>query len=1170
MRPRSASPAGRKGKVQVALRKGSKQQDPEAAEKRQQRWQAMTDGKTLCAAGGDRPQSAGGMASGRPRRGRPQSAGGIAPERTQRPRPESAGGQASQRPCSAGKRAAVSRPQSAGRLGPPRPQSAGRTFARSQALVQGKSSAAAWLPQAEERPRQRPMSAPCAGRKAEAGASSPLRQGQELVMVNIQQGCWRKDRAKSGAFAPASRAKRGQLANFSAARGLQEEEKRRQEEVQLLQRNKALAKAKDKSAVSKPWKPGDPLPSLKTLLETVMKEFDLKLEPRTDKASHGKRPASAPLLRVPGKACQGTLHMEARGEGQVEERTKTEEAGIEEEGEEEELEDDEVVEVSQAEDRQQSQASFDEALSRLSSESQTLLQASKESVDKTSSCKDFQQASRVSSKASVKAMSRQLSKTSNAVEPCAPPQALSRSSSKSSAKDQGQALNRRDRIYSEDEEILFWSQAVLRDTFARWDTYHEGEIRIDDLTLILMDLGIEADQDRLATALEGMIYATLDWTDFSNFIFQYRKLERAEFLELFKDADEDGSGAIDAEELVKLLRTLGFPATLQSATELLKTFLSPGEPEEIRFLQFERMINLLQRTEGLSEKELQELRTLFDAERMQVDAVETSAEGTDAGAAGLSTESVSLEKVWRVINFKGFPIKKDEIRQAAKLLFGDEETTVTFQMLLKILRYFKDRERLQTADLIRKYSRSAGNAIQVADLPDALGDLGYYPDEDAIAEYLENIGDRESEDSLNQDELFALLQEYRKAEGFTHAQFEEFKRAFARADRTGQGRLDALQLTQVVRQSTGFKVSLQDTRHAMLQVDLEGSGLLSLCETLKLLHVFTAREAMLRRKSFLALAAGDSPRHTKLDRRCLQDALSAVLGHVPDTGMLQALTAGLGLELEDLNLADFDRLCSLCRASEAATLERQWGHSDATVALLQKQFEEYAEGCGAIAWERLPKLLLEAFPGSTGHLSRQRARARAFIKEVQEKWKGELTFEAFLFLARAAEDDAEIADVEEEAELVEKLRLSRYEVEGFREVFVDKAKHESTLSSDAILEVFGFALEEFDAPQTNTFMRLIGESDSRHGGAALRFPDFLRLMKLLTRQENEKDLGILRAALRRQKEKEAHEKWFSTQQQDLPCMPAALTRGRSKGRANIVASNALAGRLSTSAVGKGS
>ena len=87
---------------------------------------------------------------------------------------------------------------------------------------------------------------------------------------------------------------------------------------------------------------------------------------------------------------------------------------------------------------------------------------------------------------------------------------------------------------------------------------------------------------------------------------------------------------------------------------------------------------------------------------------------------------------------------------------------VSFRGLLRMVRCLRDLERRQMLELIDTYSAERRNAIQVQDLPLALGGLGYYPDSEAIKEHLESIGTRESEDCLTPEELAFFLQKYRQ------------------------------------------------------------------------------------------------------------------------------------------------------------------------------------------------------------------------------------------------------------------------------------------------------------------------------------------------------------------------------------------------------------------------
>jgi len=647
----------------------------------------------------------------------------------------------------------------------------------------------------------------------------------------------------------------------------------------------------------------------------------------------------------------------------------------------------------------------------------------------------------------------------------------------------------------EELELMIWGSAALRNVFNNWRA-QENEVRIDDLPLLLADLGVNAEDALLEQALAGILYVTLDWTDVRQVIRDYMRLERQQIEDFFSNVTE-------VADVSALLSKLGYPGTAQAASELLAAFGKHGN-RWAACADFQELVRELRRTEGFRERDLQELRSYFDREKIMQDV-------------SAPLESIAQEKVWRFMMLKGFPASEKEVQSFAEELYGDEANDVSFRQMLKLIRCLKEMERTQTLELIETYDHVGRNGILVDDLRLALGSLGYYPDEDSISEYLCTIGKKHgSEDSLTAEELEAFLHEYRQCQGFTREQVKGLSEVFAQADSTGRGQLNSLELTKVLRWA-GFRVSLQDSRHAILPFD-EGTGLLSMPEVLKLIRRLHAQEAEARHSTFLSLADESAGQQATMSMKELPDAMQAIRGHAPEPSMLRGMMRLLGAQTKKgLSFEAFEHVCKLLTTCEMKFMRRRAGFTPEEVTGLRAVYQSYGlSSNGSIPESKLPQLLLHAFP-TYATSARQQLRARAFVEDLKKR-SCSLTFDDFLRLVRLAEDEAELTDFEDEDRVVQELKLERYELEGFRDIYV-KAAHGSTLSYDAILEVLEFATEDFfSQSQHEKLTKLLQEADSHKTGDALHFPDFLRFMKRLTDQSVEKELGILRASLRQQQQ----------------------------------------------------
>ncbi|CAJ1416189.1 unnamed protein product [Effrenium voratum] len=653
---------------------------------------------------------------------------------------------------------------------------------------------------------------------------------------------------------------------------------------------------------------------------------------------------------------------------------------------------------------------------------------------------------------------------------------------------------------SADEDELNESLDPVTGTiFKHWCHARESEIRVDDLPMILADFGIEANQDCLDQALAGNIYATLDWPDFVSVLKDYRRLERAAHAKILR-------GVAPAEDVERLLCKLGQPAALQAFDESQKNGRK-DRTKNMDLADFEDLLCQLRLNEGFSQSDLRELNAFFEVEKTSEHRKEP-------------VDRCSLDKVQQVMMLRGFPTTQEEVNRMAEKLGADG---VNFRQMLRLIRCLKDLERTQMLEIIQTYSAERRNAIEVTDLPLALGGLGYYPDEDAINEHLEAIGARECV-SLTPEELALFLQKYRQASGFTREQYKNLGQSFMSADKTKRGQLNALELTEVLRRA-GFHVTMQDVLQALFHFDLEGNGLLSLPEALTLVRGLLAKEAETRRNAFLAAC-----RAQKLPARDLAATMARVRGYQPDKTVLGGMLKLLGLHSMGLCFTSFEHVCKLMRGSDTKFMQSHSGYTPEQVAELKVHFKTYdPDDKGFVAGAKLPQLFLDAFP-TYSTCSRKQTITKQYIEEVNEKWAGSWTFEAFLGFVRMAEDEVRILavcrqDLDEEEQLVKEMGLSTDERRGFRDVFVRKAYHNCAVSSDDILDMFDFAAADFSQEQRCRFQHILEELDRHYYGRALRFPDFLRLMKRLTEKQTEEHLGVVRASLRLKRQEDEAEAW---------------------------------------------
>jgi len=647
----------------------------------------------------------------------------------------------------------------------------------------------------------------------------------------------------------------------------------------------------------------------------------------------------------------------------------------------------------------------------------------------------------------------------------------------------------------EDEMPFPWTDEELHVCFAKYDDDRDGEVHKGDLTAMVRYVGgRSATKEVTQLANEYTTYATLNYEEYVGFMHKFRDFDVERMRQVFNAADEDESGALDVDELCKLMQRMGYATTKQSTIEAMIA-LDKSRDSVISFREFEGLREYLRSTEGFLKADVAELNMLFSK-------------------AAKTGEYIVADDVWRISMYVGYAAAKQDVEVHVSEIAKDENGKTTFSELLKIIRNVRDAERGAITQVLRSHGAEDVNRIGIEDLGIALTELGYFVAEEAVFEILDNLGECESESYLTFEELLTFLRDYRRTEGFTEEELEELKEIFFR-EGGGEESLDTLAMGRVLRWF-GYSRSVQEVQRLVDEMDFDGSGKLELIEYVKLMRRFHQTEAKKRHTIFDSL---DVNRFGEIHRDQFPMAIENLQGVKPDMEIISKAMAEQKAAEEAEAGADSEQSPFLDRRAYEAVYKRfhklvveqvrkSGGYTPAEVVQMRALFDKFdADKSGSIERKELHKVIIEYFPEATKSKQGQKA-IQDIISEVDDG-NMEFDFNEFLWLMRKCDDMRDERDVKLEHEVVKECGFTPEEVDGYRQIFSANVDWVGEMKLEALTALLANVIELSPA-QAEALGELVREVHP-DGREAARFPQFLQLIKRLT---IDNALGVNDAATR--------------------------------------------------------
>lgn len=649
----------------------------------------------------------------------------------------------------------------------------------------------------------------------------------------------------------------------------------------------------------------------------------------------------------------------------------------------------------------------------------------------------------------------------------------------------------------EDEMPFPWCEDEMRSVFGKFDLDKDGEIDKEELGPALKYLGARPPPDVVRrVAMEQTTYATLNWEEYVEFLHRYRDYDVDEMRKVFRAADVDGEGTLELSEFHKLLHDSGYKITKAVVKEAMG-ILDANNDGKVSFREFEGLREHLRQTEGFCMADVAELTSLYESTFKEK-------KGSDGGGELVADET------WRVSMYIGYCATLQDIERMSAQVDADSSGVITFIEMLKILRMVRDEESDNMAAALRKRGEDP-NHLKVEDLGIALTDMGYFVSEEAVYEILDELGDTENENTLTFEELSDVLRSYRRVEGFTEAEREDFKQVFDKEDR-GENALSTIEIGRLLRWY-GIATTVQQVQGLVEEVDLDCSGKLEFPEMLKLLRCCFQADSKKRHKAFDLMDINDKG---EIHRDRFEDALRLFQDSPPDPELLKQAVEATKYVDESftgtkgfVDRSGFEVFYKEYRKLVVDKVRANGGYNSSEVTQLLQIFNEYdKDKSGSIEKAELQKLIAAFFPEATKSKEGQQEIAR-LLAEIDTDGNVELEFREFLWLMRKCDDMRDAADMAEESKVMKDCGLTQEEVDGYRQIFSKHVDWTGKIGLDALTKLITAAID-LTPFQLEALGHLACEVNPENKPEA-RFPQFLRLIKNLT--EN-RALGLNEAATR--------------------------------------------------------
>jgi len=725
------------------------------------------------------------------------------------------------------------------------------------------------------------------------------------------------------------------------------------------------------------------------------------------------------------------------------------------------------------------------------------------------------------------------------------------------------------------ELSMKWSDDELRQVFRRFGDQEDKDVHIEDLAKVLRYLGEKPlDEDIKTLVNRHTNYSSLDWTEFMSFMHRYREFDLENLLTLFQEADQNGNHELDFCELHTLLMRSGYSPTIDATLEAFSEIDQDGNGT-VDFEEFEKLREHLRNTYGFLKAEAEELKRLYvrvagscnkglpvsevprivsylgfapsqgDLEDLLED-IDRDGSSTITYEELLKTlrgirdlETTTISQIFATRNSDRKIHKKADAAMAAQLLHGQvtvRKSAIETGDLQKALQSL-GRHTIKEQRALARKALPVKWSIPTCDIQEVMAELGYLITVGLTFEVLESMADElDKPDRITPEELSSFMRAFRDVEGFTQQELADLQESFQREQRASvagdcDDSLDALELGRVLRWF-GISKPLQQVQRLIEQIDFDASGSLEFDEFTKLMRQLLQADAWNRRRVFEDFTQW--PKDGSLPVAEITQAFSTVLDAYPDEDMMELAMQVIHIDGEAIDILQFEALFKAYRTESVKMVRQNAGYIRKEVETLKTVFVAFDHNrTGYVGGVELRMLIAENMPEATrtkdgqdeilrllrevapnvSGPNRKKNKDKVTDKRTAEELRA-LDFQQFLWLTRRLQDHRDEQDILKEAEVAQHIALNSEEIEDYRGLFLEKSGWMGEMDYIGIKDLLSH-IQAF-SPNQEEELRGLVKHWNPFNEEFVRFPQFLRLMDLISKDNR---LGLndsAQRALRRQ------------------------------------------------------
>jgi len=618
----------------------------------------------------------------------------------------------------------------------------------------------------------------------------------------------------------------------------------------------------------------------------------------------------------------------------------------------------------------------------------------------------------------------------------------------------------------------------------------DGQVHRDSLLQVLAFIGYpNADQTIIQDAFEEVSegYSTLAEEELIVFINTYLRRLDKKIDAAFRQYDADNSGSISREELQELLAAFGIEPLKHVLEEILDECDSDGSGV-LDLVEFKTVMQIIREREGFTKGEYDCFMELF-------------ARCDNDGSGEIASEELDALLTWL-----GYAMEKEHTTTIMRQVDVDNNGTLSSEEFLICMRKVREHEMTKIHTVFVNADSDGSGTISRTELPAAVQTLGYVPDAEAVWEAAAEAHIAEDQTDLDFGELWRLLTIYRAREGFLKSESDEIASAFGRFDKEKNGEIGVLDVGRVLRW-LGYPASFELVQQLVAQVDIDGSGRLSLPELRKFVRMYQGRELAQARKAFNDY---DTRRVEALTCNECQKALKSIdcvdaRGLAVEPAPHDLLPAPTSIDgpcdpasQSYIDWEGFIRTAMVCKRRLRQAFRDNGGFSAQEVVDLRKKFNKYdRDGSGDIGNRELALLLEDCFP-QIAHDPAKRPIVKKLVSDLDDNGSGSLDFREFVQFMDKFRELEQQERIERERNAIDATTFSTKEAEEFREHFLTASGGVPDLTIGCLLNLLRriMPLGDRNMAELNKHIRDVVQSDGR-AVEQVDFPEFLLLMHRL-------------------------------------------------------------------------